>query len=69
MPRPPTIDENTENALPKPIKMHKNLDRPLLKPEAHVFHEDKQNCCENGLFCWYLFCLCGLCDRSGKYDN
>ena len=67
MPRPPTIHENI---LPEPVRIHKKLEGgPFEKPEPLTFHEDKQNCCENGLFCWYLFCLCRLCDRCGKYDN
>ena len=52
-----SIYNEDDNSLPDVLLIHSDTTKPLIK------HDIDTNCCTNGSFCWYLFCLCGLCDR------
>ena len=59
MPRPSIYDEK-DNSLPEVLLMRHTTDKPFMKEEI----TKDTNCCTNGSCCWYLFCICGLCERD-----
>ena len=59
MPKHTNIYDESDDSLPEPQKIYRSTEvkKPLLPPS-----KDDRNCCTNGSFCWYLFCICGLCE-------